>query len=149
MTTDPIREAARLARQLRARNTDDGPKSYTDRTAIDDHKAADILAALAQPRPEQVEDEATAVTCPDCGGAGEFFDGCICRSCGGSGRAIVARPAPKPAGWLDPLDSPQAQAIRSGKIDDTEIRNLFDQMERELRLHRERFRTAPKPAGDK
>ena len=43
-----------------------------------------------------------------------------------------------PPGWPDPLESPQAEAIRSGKLDDTEIRNLFDQMERELRLHRER-----------
>lgn len=38
--------------------------------------------------------------------------------------------------WPDPLESPQAEAIRAGKIDDVEIRNLFDQMERELRLHR-------------
>lgn len=43
-----------------------------------------------------------------------------------------------PPGWPDPLESPQAEAIRNGKLDDTEIRNLFDQMERELRLHRER-----------
>jgi len=43
-----------------------------------------------------------------------------------------------PPGWPDPLESPQAEAIRNGKLDDTEIRNLFDTMERELRLHRER-----------
>jgi len=43
-----------------------------------------------------------------------------------------------PPGWPDPLESPQAKAIRNGKMDDTEIRNLFDTMERELRLHRER-----------
>jgi hypothetical protein len=46
--------------------------------------------------------------------------------------------APSPPGWPDPLESPQAEAIRNGKLDDTEIRNLFDCMERELRLHRER-----------
>jgi hypothetical protein len=45
---------------------------------------------------------------------------------------------PTPPGWPDPLESPQAEAIRNGKLDDTEIRNLFDCMERELRLHRER-----------
>ena len=45
---------------------------------------------------------------------------------------------PIPPGWPDPLESPQAEAIRNGKLDDTEIRNLFDCMERELRLHRER-----------
>lgn len=45
--------------------------------------------------------------------------------------------APISPGWPDPLESPQAEAIRNGKIDDTEIRNLFDTMERELRLHRE------------
>lgn len=39
--------------------------------------------------------------------------------------------------WPDPLESPQAEAIRSGKIDDTSIRDLFDKMERELKLHRE------------
>lgn len=39
--------------------------------------------------------------------------------------------------WPDPLDSPQARAIRAGKIDDTEIRDLFDRMERELKLLRE------------
>jgi hypothetical protein len=46
--------------------------------------------------------------------------------------------SPKPPGWPDPLESPQAEALRNGKVDDTEIRNLFDCMERELRLHRER-----------
>ena len=45
---------------------------------------------------------------------------------------------PIPPGWPDPIESPQAEAIRNGKLDDTEIRNLFDCMERELRLHRER-----------
>jgi len=45
--------------------------------------------------------------------------------------------------WPDPLESPQAEAIRSGKVDDTEIRNLFDTMERELRLHRERAALTP------
>lgn len=48
---------------------------------------------------------------------------------------------PKSPGWPDPLTSPQAEAIRNGKIDDTEIRNLFDMMERELQLHRERNKT--------
>lgn len=42
-------------------------------------------------------------------------------------------------GWPDPLESPQADAIRSGKIDDVEIRNLFDQMEREIQVHRKAF----------
>lgn len=42
-------------------------------------------------------------------------------------------------GWPDPLESPQAEAIRSGKIDDVEIRNLFDQMEREIQVHRKAF----------
>ena len=47
-------------------------------------------------------------------------------------------PVSNSPGWPDPLESPQAEAIRNGKLDDTEIRNLFDCMERELRLHRER-----------
>jgi len=34
--------------------------------------------------------------------------------------------------WPDPLQSPQAEAIRNGKIDMTEIVSLFDKMEREL-----------------
>lgn len=44
--------------------------------------------------------------------------------------------------WPDPLESPQAEAIRAGKIDDTSIRDLFDKMERELKLHREAAKTA-------
>jgi hypothetical protein len=57
-----------------------------------------------------------------------------------AGRAALAAidTAPEPPGWPDPLESPQAEAIRNGKLDDTEIRNLFDCMERELRLHRGR-----------
>jgi len=34
--------------------------------------------------------------------------------------------------WPDPLQSPQAEAIRAGKVDMTEIVSLFDKMEREL-----------------
>lgn len=44
---------------------------------------------------------------------------------------------PSSPGWPDPLESPQADAIRSGKFDDTEFRDLFDRMERELKLLRE------------
>jgi hypothetical protein len=38
--------------------------------------------------------------------------------------------------WPDPLQSPQAQAIRAGKIDMTEIADLFDKMAREIEFHR-------------
>lgn len=41
-----------------------------------------------------------------------------------------------PPGWPDPLQSPMAEAIRSGHYDDTEFRALFDRMEQELSLHR-------------
>jgi hypothetical protein len=44
--------------------------------------------------------------------------------------------------WPDPLQSPQAEAIRSGKLDMTEILSLFDQMEREIQLHRAAWREA-------
>jgi hypothetical protein len=43
--------------------------------------------------------------------------------------------------WTDILESPQAKAIRNGKLDFLDIYNLFDKMEREILLHRERFRT--------
>lgn len=55
-------------------------------------------------------------------------------------------PAATP-GWPDPLNSPQAEAIRAGKIDDTLIRDLFDQMERELKEHRARAATPVSEAG--
>lgn len=52
----------------------------------------------------------------------------------------VTRPAPEvkdaTPGWPDPLESPLAQAIRDGKIDDVDIRDLFDKMERELQVLR-------------
>ena len=49
----------------------------------------------------------------------------------------------KSPGWDDPLESPQAQAIREGKVDDTQIRDLFDKMERELIEHRKVARYVP------
>jgi hypothetical protein len=55
-----------------------------------------------------------------------------------AGRTAAIDASPVPPGWPDPLESPQSEAIRNGKLDDTELRNLFDAMERELRLHRER-----------
>jgi hypothetical protein len=44
--------------------------------------------------------------------------------------------APSPPGWPDPLESPQAEAIRNGKIDHAEILSLFDRMQREIDFHR-------------
>lgn len=46
---------------------------------------------------------------------------------------------PVSRGWPDPLSSPQADAIRAGKIDDVDIIALFDSMEREIRTHRGTF----------
>jgi hypothetical protein len=38
--------------------------------------------------------------------------------------------------WPDPLQSSQAEAMRNGKIDHTEILSLFDRMQREIDFHR-------------
>jgi hypothetical protein len=64
---------------------------------------------------------------------------CNCRDADAD-HNCTCEPSPSaapPPGWSDPLKSPQAEAIRNGKIDDTEIHNLFDTMERELVLLRE------------
>lgn len=93
-----------------------------------------------------MSDNVKLLPCPFCGSANIDPEGWVsterkgpaCDDCSGSADTVeLWNRRPRPPGWPDPLESPQAEAIRAGKIDDTEIRNLFDTMERELRLHRE------------
>lgn len=61
--------------------------------------------------------------------------------------AINSQGRGKSPGWDDPLESPQAQAIRDGKVDFLQIRDLFDKMERELVEHRKRAATGDVEVG--